>query len=377
MTKTTDLTKSTAMSSGDDILINDDGITKRIAHGNFTLADNTLSNAKMEQVATATLKGRDTASTGAVEDLAISNLTELTDPDSTDHILVETAEGALGRMAPTSIAVSRAMQADMDTDHVMVRNTAGSGAPEDKKISELDDHAVPAVGDYVMGETAAGNLVRMDVGDLPAAEGSGEINTASNTGVTTYGLAKAKSTFDLPFKSLTSDSTIRLTANPDDVEIAIPNTAVALSKLALQADQTIVGNDSGGGSSPTALTAAEVKALLQLPYTQTIALTGTNENAIADTDIDSFTIPFDVTLTEVRAEVRTAPTGANLVVDINNPASILSGKLTILAGATASSSYTISDADLTDGDVISFDVDSIGSIIAGKGLKVTLIGYYT
>jgi hypothetical protein len=92
----------------------------------------------------------------------------------------------------------------------------------------------------------------------------------------------------------------------------------------------------------------------------------------------SFRMPHGMTLTEVRASVTTAPTGSVLTVDINDGTSILSTKLTIDIGEKTSTTSAIppvmSQIALVDDAEITIDIDTIGSTIAGTGLKVTLIG---
>lgn len=95
-----------------------------------------------------------------------------------------------------------------------------------------------------------------------------------------------------------------------------------------------------------------------------------------------FTIPFGMTLTEVRASVNTAPSSSTLIVDINeNGTSILSTKLSIDSGekisATASTQAVISDSTLTENSTITIDIDQVGTITAGTGLKVYLTGQRT
>lgn len=95
-----------------------------------------------------------------------------------------------------------------------------------------------------------------------------------------------------------------------------------------------------------------------------------------------FRMPVAFTLTEVRASVATAPTGAELIVDINESGTtILSTKLSIDASektsTTAATPAVISDAVLADDAEITIDIDQIGSGQAGKGLKVYLIGAKT
>lgn len=93
----------------------------------------------------------------------------------------------------------------------------------------------------------------------------------------------------------------------------------------------------------------------------------------------TFRMPYAMTLTEVRASVRTAPTGAAISVDINmDGASLLSNPLTIDASektsTTAASAAAIETAELTDDAEITVDIDAVGSTVAGKGLKIILIG---
>jgi hypothetical protein len=93
----------------------------------------------------------------------------------------------------------------------------------------------------------------------------------------------------------------------------------------------------------------------------------------------TFRMPYAFTLSAVRSSVTTAPTGSELIVDINESGTtILSTKLTIDAGektsTTAATAAVISDSSLADDAEMTIDIDGVGSTIAGAGLKVTLIG---
>lgn len=94
----------------------------------------------------------------------------------------------------------------------------------------------------------------------------------------------------------------------------------------------------------------------------------------------TFRAPYAFTLTDVRASVSTAPTGAALTVDINEGGvSVLSTKLTIDASettsTTAATAAVISDSAIADDAEITVDIDQIGSTVAGQGLKIALYGY--
>ena len=109
------------------------------------------------------------------------------------------------------------------------------------------------------------------------------------------------------------------------------------------------------------------------------AVSDESQDLTVGTNKLTFRMPFAMNLTEVKASVGTAPTGANLVVDINEGGTtILSTKLSIDAGEetseTAATPAVISDASLAEDAEITIDIDQIGSTVAGAGLKVWLIG---
>jgi hypothetical protein len=116
-----------------------------------------------------------------------------------------------------------------------------------------------------------------------------------------------------------------------------------------------------------------------LPETIIISVSDEISNLTTGTAKVTFRMPYAMTLTGVRANVNTAPTGSVLTVDINESgATILSTKLTIDSGektsTTAATAAVISDSALADDAEITIDIDTVGSTVAGKGLKVTLIG---
>lgn len=90
-------------------------------------------------------------------------------------------------------------------------------------------------------------------------------------------------------------------------------------------------------------------------------------------------IPFKFRISSVRINVNTAPTGSTLTVDVNDDAvSIFSTVVSIDAAEktseTAATPAVISNPVVEDDSELTFDIDQIGSTIAGKGLKISLIG---
>ena len=93
----------------------------------------------------------------------------------------------------------------------------------------------------------------------------------------------------------------------------------------------------------------------------------------------TFRMPFAATLTDVYAEVNTAPVGSTIIVDINESgATILSTKLTIDVNEEDSEDaavpVVISDTSLAARAEMTIDIDQIGNATAGKGLKVWFVG---
>lgn len=124
--------------------------------------------------------------------------------------------------------------------------------------------------------------------------------------------------------------------------------------------------------------AAQVKssALVVIP----VAVSDETTALTVGTGKVTFRTPFAMTLTGARASVTTAPAGAGITVDINDGGpSILSPKLTIdvadYSSVQAAVPVNFTSTELLNDTEITIDIDSVGSIIAGAGLKVYLIGY--
>jgi len=111
----------------------------------------------------------------------------------------------------------------------------------------------------------------------------------------------------------------------------------------------------------------------------TIACSDESTALTAGTAKITFRMPYAMTLTSVRASLKTAQTsGSIFTVDINESgSSVLSTKLTIdnteKTSTTAATAPVISDGNLADDAEITIDIDQVGDGTA-KGLKVTLIG---
>ena len=97
-------------------------------------------------------------------------------------------------------------------------------------------------------------------------------------------------------------------------------------------------------------------------------------NAYVATKIQSIVLPKDVTFSKIWAYADTAPTGADMNIDVNlNGVSIITGTLAIAASANAANTTTLATTAGSEGDRLSWDVDQIGSTVAGgSNLMVTI-----
>lgn len=85
----------------------------------------------------------------------------------------------------------------------------------------------------------------------------------------------------------------------------------------------------------------------------------------------------DQTITEVRILVKTAPTGATIIVDVNKNGTTIfttqSNRPVIAISGTEGQATTIEVSSLAKGDNLTVDVDQIGSGTAGADLTIQVL----
>lgn len=82
------------------------------------------------------------------------------------------------------------------------------------------------------------------------------------------------------------------------------------------------------------------------------------------------------TITRITADVKTAPTGASIILDVNkNGSTIWStqiNRLSVSSGAVVGSQTTFDTTSLTDGDLLTIDLDQVGSGTPGADLTIAI-----
>lgn len=104
-------------------------------------------------------------------------------------------------------------------------------------------------------------------------------------------------------------------------------------------------------------------------YVEGTLTTGTNKGP-------RYVAPQALTIVKCWLIVRTAPTGANLTIDINKNGSTIwstqGNRATITAAATSGNTTTFNTTALAAGDYVDLDLDVVGSSVAGVDLTVVL-----
>ncbi len=97
--------------------------------------------------------------------------------------------------------------------------------------------------------------------------------------------------------------------------------------------------------------------------------------AVANASFE-ITAPIALTIQKVYINVKTAPTGATLIVDVNKEGTTIfttqANRPTIVANETEAESGTPDVTALAQNDILSIDIDQIGSTIAGSSLLVEI-----
>ena len=127
--------------------------------------------------------------------------------------------------------------------------------------------------------------------ETSAGAGGGEANTASNSGVGGVGVFARKTGVDLEFKNINSDATITVTDDPgnDEIDLSVPDGGITLAKMADIATARILGRITAATGVVEALTATQVRSLLNVEdgADVTDAANVDDAGAVMDSDISA------------------------------------------------------------------------------------------
>ena len=291
----------------------------------ISIPNDAVTFAKMQEISAQTLVGRHSGSTGDIQEVSVSNGIEFQGSGIRRSALTGDVTAAAGSNTTTiaNDAVSYAkMQNVSAASRLLGRGSAaGSGDPEELTVTSPLSISSTALTLGTVGVTNGG------------------------TGQTTY----------------------------TNGQLLIGNTTGnTLAKATLTAGYHM--NVTNGAGSITLATALDTMCMVIACSDETSDLT------IADAKV-TFRAPFKMKVVAVRANVNTAPAGADIIIDIRaGGTTIFDTKPHIDADDLTSQASTTSivldatDSVIDDDEEIKIDVDDIGTSTPGKGLKVHI--YY-
>ncbi len=141
-------------------------VTASAGSGSTTIADNTVNFAKMQNIATDKLVGRDTTGTGDPEEIGVGGGIEFTGSGAIQRSALTgdvTASAGANSTTIASDAVTFAKLQNIANQRVIGRNTSGSGDPEEVSLTQLLDWVGSAAnGDMLL--RSGGSWTRLPKG---------------------------------------------------------------------------------------------------------------------------------------------------------------------------------------------------------------------
>ena len=261
----------------------------------------------------------------------------------------------------------------------------------------VDDMTANTMGSgFTVAATTTGTGTTITQGDsLTLAAGTGITTTGTSDGVVTIaatggggGVTSITPAADTGSgTAITSIGTLTNTGGTGiDTSVSGTTTTFDLDINELtDLTNTTFGNDNFGAGDHIAVADASDSnnpKRVKFPVELGMAVSDETTDLTTGTAKLTFRMPHAMTLTEVRANVNTAPTGSYIQVDINASASASSIFSTVLTidisektSKTAAVPAVLSTTALADDAEFTVDIDIVGSSAAGKGLKIWLKGY--
>jgi hypothetical protein len=185
-----------------------------------TPPDESITNAKLAHIATARIKGRNTAGTGDVEDLTASTVRSMLNVEDGADVTDAANVGAVIHAASAKTALHNNDKFDIiDTEASNVIKTT-TWTNIKSLLTTLFDTLYQAV--LVSGtniKTVNGNSL-LGSGDVVVGDGGGETNTMANVGDGAGQVYKEKTGAEFKVRSIKAGTDISVTNNTNDITIA-------------------------------------------------------------------------------------------------------------------------------------------------------------
>lgn len=322
------------------------------------------------------------------------------------HVWTSNGDGTEGWQAVagtgtvTSVAVSGSDGIEVDSGSpITASGTIALGLNKSSTLTFLNVEDGADVTDTT-NVTAAGALMDSEVNNLLGIKtltvpDSTTISVFAATVLDDSDADEIRTTLNLDVAGTDNSTNVTLAGSLDYITLS----GQQITRNAIDLSTDVTGTLPGSGVASATTSAAGVVELATDGETSAGVVVQGNDNRLADAEKVVFVVPcsdnetavttgagkgrvpvpFSFTLTGVKANAATAPTGSTFVIDINEGGvSVLSTELTIdateITSTTAATPAVISDSAIADDAVITIDFDQVGATVAGAGIVVTLYG---
>lgn len=282
------------------------------------------------------------------------------------------AKGTAGQVLEMN-AGATAPEWDTDDSGGSSSNWSASGTTNSTLAGVAYVHEIVATN----GITTSGGAFSMVIEGATADDFETTLTATDPTADNSINFPNASGTIIVSGHTFTGDVTATVDSDGSTALVIADSVTVTGWALGASTATTPGADDSDTSVATTAFVQGEINGDTRI---YEFALGDETTASTTGTGKVTWRAPHAMTVTAVRASVTTAPTGSTLIVDINESGTtILSTKLSIDASektsTTAASAAVISDTAIADDAEITFDLDQVGSTVAGAGVKVKI--YYT
>jgi len=214
--------------------------------GSLSIANNGVTNAMLAQVATATFKGRVTASTGNVEDLSATQATSLL-----NAMVGDSGSGGTKGLAPAPGAGDAAANKFLKADGTWATTPGGSGT-----VTSVD------TGTGLTGGPITGTGTISLANTTVAAGAYGSTSAVATFTVDAQGRLTAAANANITPASISAVPTTRSVSTGTGLTGGGNLSADRTISLANITSQTILANTTGGSAAPTGVTLTSILDLL-------------------------------------------------------------------------------------------------------------------